>query len=190
MRGGGQWGGQWVGQAPEQAPRLAPRQAPRQAIVQRDGRLAMDGQMFRAALGRAGVRADKQEGDGATPAGVLALRRVLYRADRGPPPECAVPIEPLAPDDAWCDDMAHVDYNRMARLPHDARCEALWRGDDVYDLIGVLGWNDTPVVRGRGSAIFLHVARPDYAPTEGCVALALPDLRRVLALGVTELLIG
>ena len=60
----------------------------------------------------------------------------------------------------------------------------------IYDVVGVLGWNDAPVVRGRGSAIFLHVARPDYAPTQGCVALALPDLRRVLAMGVTELLVA
>lgn len=135
------------------------------------------------------MRADKQEGDSATPRGVLALRRVLYRADRGPPPDCTVPIEPLAPEDGWCDDPAHADYNRMVRLPHAARCEALWRTDEVYDVIGVLGWNDAPVVRGRGSAIFLHVARPDYAPTDGCVALAPADLRRVLALGVTELLV-
>lgn len=143
--------------------------------------------MVRAALGHGGVRADKQEGDGATPIGALALRRVLYRADRGPPPECALPIEPLAPDDGWCDDPGHADYNRMVRLPHAARCEALWRADEIYDLVGVLGWNDAPVVRGRGSAIFLHVARPGYPPTEGCVALAPADLRRVLALGVTAL---
>lgn len=160
-----------------------------QAILQRDGRLLLGGETFRAALGRGGVRADKQEGDGATPAGVLPLRRVLYRADRVPPPDCAVPIEPLAPDDGWCDDAAHADYNRMVRLPHGARCEELWRTDGVYDLIGVLGWNDAPVVSDRGSAIFLHVARADYAPTVGCVALALPDLRRVLAMGVSALLV-
>ncbi len=167
----------------------APRDAPMQAIVRRDGRLLLGGQTFRATLGRGGVSADKHEGDGATPVGVLPLRRVLYRADRGPPPSCVVPIEPLAPDDAWCDDPAHADYNRMVRLPHDARCEELWRTDGVYDLIGVLGWNEAPVVRGRGSAIFLHVARPDYAPTDGCIALALADLRRVLAAGVIELVV-
>ncbi len=100
-----------------------------------------------------------------------------------------MPIEPLAPDDGWCDDPGHADYNRMVRLPHDGRCEELWRADAVYDLIGVLGWNDTPVIRGRGSATFLHVARADYAPTEGCVALALGDLRRLLADGVTELVV-
>ena len=162
---------------------------PVRGLVRRDGVLLVAGQTFRVALGRGGVRADKQEGDGATPAGVLALRRVFYRADCGPPPECAVPIEPLAPDDGWCDDPGHADYNRMVRLPHDGRCEALWRTDRVYDVVGVLGWNDAPVVRGRGSAIFLHVARADFSPTEGCVALALADLRRVLAFGVTELVV-
>ena len=162
---------------------------PVRGLVRRDGVLLVGGQTFRVALGRGGVRADKQEGDGTTPVGVLTLRRVFYRADCGPPPACAVPIEPLAPDDGWCDDPGHADYNRMVRLPHDGRCEALWRTDRVYDVVGALGWNDAPVVRGRGSAIFLHVARPDFSPTEGCVALALTDLRRVLAFGVTELVV-
>ena len=160
-----------------------------QADVHPDGRLVMCGFVLRAALGRGGVRAHKQEGDGATPAGLLPLRRVLYRADRTPVPACHVPVEPIAPDDGWCDDPGHQDYNRRISLPHQARHEALWRADGLYDVIGVLGWNDAPVKRGLGSAIFLHVASPGYAPTEGCVALALPDLRQVLAAGVTELLV-
>jgi L,D-peptidoglycan transpeptidase YkuD (ErfK/YbiS/YcfS/YnhG family) len=159
-----------------------------QALVHPDGRLVVGGLVFRCALGRGGVRNDKQEGDGATPTGLLPLRRVLYRADRLASPECAVPAEPIAPADGWCDDPSHADYNRMVRLPHEGSCEALWRQDAVYDLVGVRGWNDTPVQRGRGSAIFLHVARPDYAPTEGCVALALADLRRLLGAGLTELM--
>jgi L,D-peptidoglycan transpeptidase YkuD (ErfK/YbiS/YcfS/YnhG family) len=157
------------------------------AVVTTDGRMRLEGRIFRVALGRGGVRTHKQEGDGATPAGVLALRRVLYRADRGPPPACAVPIEPLAPDDGWCDDPADAQYNRMVRRPHPGRSEALWRDDALYDLIGVLGWNDAPVVRGLGSAIFLHVARPDFAPTDGCVALAAADLRAALAAGLHEI---
>ena len=80
-------------------------------------------------------------------------------------------------------------YNRMVRLPHDGSYEELWRQDALYDLVGVLGWNDAPVQRGRGSAIFLHVARDDYGPTEGCVALALDDLQRVLTAGLTEVLV-
>jgi L,D-peptidoglycan transpeptidase YkuD (ErfK/YbiS/YcfS/YnhG family) len=160
-----------------------------QALVHPDNRLVLRGLVFRAALGRGGVRRDKQEGDGATPAGPLPLRRVLYRADRLRPPDCAAAMEPIAPADGWCDDVDQTDYNRMIRRPHDGHYEELWRQDGLYDLIGVLGWNDAPVQRGRGSAIFLHVARPDYAPTEGCIALSLTDLQQVLAAGVTELLV-
>ena len=159
------------------------------ALVQSDGRLVLREQVFRAALGRGGVRVDKLEGDGATPIAALPLRRVLYRADRVRAPECAVAAEPIAPDDGWCDDPVERDYNRMIRLPHDGHYEELWRRDALYDVVGVLGWNDAPVERGRGSAIFLHVARADYAPTEGCIALALDDLRRVLAIGLTEVLV-
>jgi L,D-peptidoglycan transpeptidase YkuD (ErfK/YbiS/YcfS/YnhG family) len=160
-----------------------------QAIVHPDGRLVLGGLVFRAALGRGGVRRDKRESDGATPAGLLPLRRVLYRADRVRPPGGAVPVEPIAPTDGWCDDPSHSNYNRMVRLPHEGRYEELWRQDNLYDLLGVVGWNDAPVERGRGSAIFLHVASPDYGPTEGCIALALGDLQRVLAAGLGELLV-
>ena len=157
------------------------------AVVHPEGRLVLGGFVCRAALGRGGVRIDKREGDGATPAGVLPLRRVLYRADRMPPPQCAVPIEPLAPVDGWCDDPNDPAYNRRVRLPYGGRHEELWRSDEVYDVIGVLGWNDAPVQRERGSAIFLHIARSDYAPTEGCIALARADLLFVLRQGLTEL---
>jgi L,D-peptidoglycan transpeptidase YkuD (ErfK/YbiS/YcfS/YnhG family) len=158
-----------------------------EAIVYPDGRLVMQGRTWRCALGRGGVRADKQEGDMATPVGLLPLRRVLYRADRGAIPGCAVPREPIGPDDGWCEDPAHPDYNRPVRLPHPSCRDRLWREDSLYDLIGVLGWNDDPVTPGRGSAIFLHGARPDYGPTAGCVALALPDVRAILELGLTTI---
>lgn len=148
------------------------------------------GRLFlRCALGRGGVRADKSEGDGATPAGLLPLRRVLYRADRTTPPACAVPLEPIGPQDGWCDDPSHPDYNRPITLPHPARHERLWREDALYDILGVLGWNDAPVVKGRGSAIFLHLARPELAPTEGCIALPERELRALLAEGLTEILV-
>jgi L,D-peptidoglycan transpeptidase YkuD (ErfK/YbiS/YcfS/YnhG family) len=159
------------------------------AIVVPSGLLTIQAETVQAALGRGGVRADKREGDGATPVGVLPLRKVLYRPDRGPAPHTAVPVQPIGRDDGWCDDPASPDYNRPVRLPLDASAEALWREDAVYDIIGVLGWNDSPVQPGRGSAIFLHLAKPDYAPTEGCVALAEGDLRRVLALGLTEIVV-
>jgi L,D-peptidoglycan transpeptidase YkuD (ErfK/YbiS/YcfS/YnhG family) len=152
-----------------------------------NGLLRMGRLVVRCAIGRGGARADKCEGDGATPIGLLPLRRVLYRADRVAAPACAVPVEPIGPADGWCDDPAHADYNRPVTLPHPARHERLWREDPLYDIIGVLGWNDAPVVKGRGSAIFLHLARPDLSPTEGCIALPERELRQVLAAGLTEI---
>ncbi|MFT8244215.1 L,D-transpeptidase family protein [Roseomonas sp. BN140053] len=151
------------------------------------GHLMLGREVYRCALGRGGVRAEKAEGDGATPFGPLPLRRVLFRADRLAPPPCAVPLEPIGPADGWCDDPADPAYNRPVSLPYPGRHEELWRTDGLYDVVGVLGWNDAPVVRGRGSAIFLHVARPDYAPTAGCVALMLPDLLQVLRAGLSGL---
>ena len=156
------------------------------ATVGLDGMVAMGGLRARAALGHGGVRAQKQEGDGATPAGLLPLRRVLYRADRVARPRSAVPVSPLAPHDGWCDDPWDAAYNRPVRLPYAGRHEALWRADEAYDIIGVLGWNDAPPVRNLGSAIFLHLARPDLSPTEGCIALARADLAALLAAGLTE----
>ena len=156
----------------------------RDISVSPDGLARIGGRTFRCAIGRGGIRFGKQEGDGATPASLMPLRRVLFRADRVAPPVCTVAREPLAPGDGWCDDVNSRDYNRAIRLPHDARHEELWRADALYDVIGVLGWNDQPVQRGRGSAIFLHVSRPDYAPTEGCVALPLKELLVVLAAGL------
>ena len=150
-------------------------------VVTADGWLAAGGRRFRCALGRAGILAAKREGDGATPAGRWPLRQVLFRPDRLTPPRTRLPCSPLAPGDGWCDDPAHGDYNRRVRLPHPARCETLWRADALYDIVAVLGYNDAPPVPGLGSAIFLHVARPDYGPTEGCVALSRPDLETVLA---------
>ncbi len=135
----------------------------------------------RCALGRGGVAPTKREGDGVTPVGCFPVRSVLYRPDRGPPPATALAVASLTPASGWCDDPAHGDYNRAVTLPHPARCETLWRDDALYDVILVLGYNDDPPVAGLGSAIFVHRARDAYAPTEGCVALAPPDLAAMLA---------
>ncbi len=150
-------------------------------LVTGDGMLRCGGRSFRAALGRGGIRADKHEGDGATPAGDWPLRYLFYRPDHLARPATALDAVPLRRDDGWCDDPADgVHYNRFVRLPHPGRAEALWRADGLYDVIGVIGYNDAPPVPGRGSAIFLHVAAADYGPTAGCVALALPDLLALL----------
>jgi L,D-peptidoglycan transpeptidase YkuD (ErfK/YbiS/YcfS/YnhG family) len=149
-----------------------------------DGRFDLGGHITSCALGRSGVipAADKREGDGATPLGLWPIRRLLFRADRLTPPLTDLPRAAIAPADGWCDAPDDAAYNQPVTLPYPASAEALWREDGVYDLVGVLGHNDDPPVRGLGSAIFLHLARDGYPPTEGCVALNRPDLEALLAL--------
>ena len=151
-------------------------------IVFPGGEAEWRGRRLRCALGRAGVIAasDKREGDGATPAGIWAFRRTLYRPDRLKAPDTVLAQTPITPEDGWCDDPSDPLYNRPVTLPFAASRETLWRDDALYDLIVVLGHNDAPPVAGRGSAIFLHVAAPGYAPTEGCVALSRDDLLTVV----------
>lgn len=141
-----------------------------------EARACWAGYNWRCAIGRGGIAVEKREGDGVTPVGDWALRRVLYRADRLATPETALSCSAIGPDDGWCDDPADPAYNRPVRLPFAASHERMMRDDGLYDVVVVLGHNDAPVVPGAGSAIFLHVARDDYGPTEGCVALALPHL--------------
>lgn len=149
-------------------------------VVRPDGTAVWGTHRFRCALGRGGVTHDKREGDGATPAGTMALGRVLYRHDRVAPPETKLPRAPLEPDDGWCDAPEDASYNRQVRLPHGGSAEALWRDDGVYDLIAITDYNTAPATPHLGSAIFVHVANPDYAPTEGCIAFAEDDLRLIL----------
>jgi L,D-peptidoglycan transpeptidase YkuD (ErfK/YbiS/YcfS/YnhG family) len=143
-----------------------------------DGRLALPAGEVRCALGRGGVCPgdEKREGDGRTPAGLWPLRGVLWRPDRLATPRSRLPTRAIEPHDGWCDDPSDHAYNRAVRLPYAASAEHMWRADGAYDLVVVLGYNDDPVVPGAGSAIFMHVARPDYAATEGCVALQREDL--------------
>lgn len=149
--------------------------------VTANGMLRLGHRFYRCALGRGGIRRQKAEGDGATPVGRFLMRRALYRSDRLDPPQTALEVARIEPDQGWCDAPADPMYNRPVRLPYPASHEKLWRDDRLYDLLVVLGHNDDPPKPGAGSAIFLHVARPDYGPTEGCVALSLPDLLEVLA---------
>lgn len=135
----------------------------------------------RAALGRGGIKALKREGDGGTPVGHLPVRRAFYRADRVLRPRTALPLRAIEPRDGWCDDPRDRNYNRLIRHPYGRSAETMMRDDGLYDIGLVLGHNDRPRVRGRGSAIFVHLARPGLTPTEGCIAFTHRDLRAVLA---------
>lgn len=132
-------------------------------------------------LGRSGIRANKREGDGATPRGVFRLLRLWWRADRYPRPSTALPVRRIEPDIAWCEAPADRRYNRPYRRSANDPGDRLWRDDHLYDLIIEIGHNTCPRVAGRGSAVFVHLARSNRAPTAGCIALAQGELRRLLA---------
>lgn len=140
------------------------------------GLVSSSGKRYRCALGRSGISEVKFEGDGATPAGVFPLRGLFYRADRMDAPQTGLRVLAIEPDMGWCDAPRHPSYNRLVRLPFAASHELMWRDDELYDLVIVIGHNDDPPKPDRGSAIFMHIAKDGYAPTEGCVALSKQDL--------------
>jgi L,D-peptidoglycan transpeptidase YkuD (ErfK/YbiS/YcfS/YnhG family) len=142
------------------------------------GRLACAGLRVSCAIGKAGVRAGKREGDGASPRGRFLFRRIWLRRPVGA--ALLLPVRRTREADGWCDDPRHPRYNRPVRLPFKGSAERMWREDPLYDIVVEIGWNDRPAVRGRGSAIFLHLARPGFTGTEGCVTLARADLLRLL----------
>lgn len=157
------------------------------------GMLRLDERDYPCALGRSGIKPAKREGDGATPVGTFPLRQAFYRADRLPHPASGLPVRALTSTDGWCDDPAHGDYNRLVALPFDGSHENLWRQDNLYDVVIVVGHNDAPPHPGLGSAIFIHCATVDFAPTEGCIALdrstlidLLPQLTPDMALNIVD----
>jgi L,D-peptidoglycan transpeptidase YkuD (ErfK/YbiS/YcfS/YnhG family) len=144
------------------------------------GTLRFDGFTIACALGRGGVRAIKREGDGATPIGSMRLLYAFYRSDRLPRPQTALPLRAIDDDLGWCDAVGDRNYNRPVRLPYPASHETMRRTDDLYDVVVVLDWNIVRRSQGRGSAIFLHIAKPGYRPTEGCIAVAKRDMLHIL----------
>ncbi len=132
------------------------------------------------ALGRGGVKANKREGDGATPRGTFRLRRLWWRGDRHARPRTLLPIRRIADDDGWCEDPADRHYNQPVKVPPGSKADRLTRQDLLYDFIIELDHNTRPRVSGRGSAVFIHIARDGFRPTAGCVALTMPALRRLI----------
>lgn len=150
-------------------------------ITLKNGKLHAGDRVLECRIGRAGISADKREGDLMTPVGTFPMRCCYWRPDRfTTPPETQLPLIALTPNDGWCDDPAHPLYNQFVTLPFTASHEKLWRDDHVYDLIIPLGYNDGPIAPGKGSAIFMHLMRPDGVGTEGCIALEKADLLALL----------
>jgi L,D-peptidoglycan transpeptidase YkuD (ErfK/YbiS/YcfS/YnhG family) len=146
----------------------------------RRGWLKAGGTMIPVALGRGGIRADKHEGDGGTPKGTFRPRRLWWRADRHRRPRTFLPVRAIGHEDAWCEDPNNRHYNQPFRLTRGQSGDRLERDDHLYDFIIEIDHNTTPRVAGRGSAVFLHLARANFGPTAGCVAMTQPAMLRLL----------
>jgi L,D-peptidoglycan transpeptidase YkuD (ErfK/YbiS/YcfS/YnhG family) len=144
------------------------------------GLLIAGSRVMRCALGRSGISASKREGDGATPLASMAILGGYYRGGRASL-QTRLPMKRIAPDLGWCDQPGDASYNRPVTLPFRASHEKMLRSDHLYDVVIVLDWNVTSRSRNRGSAIFLHIAKPGYTSTEGCVAVSARDMAWLLA---------
>jgi L,D-peptidoglycan transpeptidase YkuD (ErfK/YbiS/YcfS/YnhG family) len=147
----------------------------------RRGWLMAGGQTVPVALGRGGIRANKREGDGGTPKGTFRARQLWWRADRHSRPRTFLPVRAIGPEDAWCEDPTSRHYNQPMRLDRELGGDRLKRDDHLYDFIVEIDHNTQPRIAGRGSAVFLHLARENFAPTAGCVSMTKPAMLRLLA---------
>jgi L,D-peptidoglycan transpeptidase YkuD (ErfK/YbiS/YcfS/YnhG family) len=147
----------------------------------RRGWLVAGGQTVPVALGRGGIKANKKEGDGATPKGTFRPRQLWWRADRHPRPRTFLPVRAIRPEDAWCEDPQSRHYNQPIRLDPGRDGDRLRRDDTLYDFIVEIDHNTSPRIAGRGSAVFLHLARENFSPTAGCVSMTQSAMLRLLA---------
>jgi L,D-peptidoglycan transpeptidase YkuD (ErfK/YbiS/YcfS/YnhG family) len=146
----------------------------------RRGWLTIGGLTVPVALGRGGIKADKREGDGGTPRGTFRPRQLWWRADRHPRPKTFLAVRAIRPEDAWCEDPSSRHYNQPLRLERDGGGDRLTRDDHLYDFIVEIDHNTSPRIAGRGSAVFLHLARPDFSATAGCVSMTRSAMLRLL----------
>src|SRR6267154_3708541 len=146
----------------------------------RRGWLDAGGLTVPVALGRGGIRANKREGDGGTPRGIFRPRRLWWRADRHPRPRTFLAVRAIKPEDAWCEDSQSRHYNQPERRDRDQGGDRLKRDDHLYDFIVEIDHNSSPRIAGRGSAVFLHLARENFGPTAGCVSMTKPAMLRLL----------
>lgn len=144
------------------------------------GLLSFDGISFFCIFGRDGITKNKTEGDWKTPNGIFPIRKIYYRSDRIERIDTKIECIPLSKNDIWCDDINKKEYNTFTKLPFDGSYENLWREDELYDIIIVIGYNDNPIIKNKGSAIFIHVARKDMKYTKGCLALKKEDLIQLI----------
>ena len=144
-------------------------------IVKKSGYLKYKNIKFRCALGKGGVKKKEKEGDNITPKGTFKILNIYYRADRIKKLKLFIKKIKIKKNMGWCDDPKSKYYNKQIRLPSRFSHEKLYRHDNLYDLIAVINYNIKPIIKNKGSAIFLHIAKKNYEPTKGCIAIKKRD---------------
>jgi L,D-peptidoglycan transpeptidase YkuD (ErfK/YbiS/YcfS/YnhG family) len=150
-------------------------------IINKSGYLKYKNLKFRCSLGKAGIGIKKKEGDNLTPKGEFKLIQVFYRADRIKKIKTDLPKKTIARNMGWCDDSRSNNYNRLIKLPFNFSYEKLYRKDNIYNLVVLISYNTKPIIRNKGSAIFIHISRRNFSPTKGCVALKKDNLLQLLS---------
>ena len=149
-------------------------------IINKSGYLKYKDFKFKCALGKAGVGKKKIEGDNITPKGTFEIVKIYYRSDRIKKIYSKIKLFKINKKMGWCNDPTSKKYNQLIKLPSKYTHEKLYRQDNVYDLVVVLNYNTTPIIKNKGSAIFIHVAKKNYKKTAGCVALKKKHLVKLI----------
>lgn len=134
----------------------------------------------KCAIGKRGIGVKKREGDQITPKGKFKVKSIFYRKDRVFSLKSNIKTLKIQKNMGWCDDSKSKKYNKLIRLPFKYRAEKLYKKDNTYDIILVLSYNTNPVVKNKGSAIFLHVAKKNYKYTNGCIAVYKTSLKKIV----------
>jgi L,D-peptidoglycan transpeptidase YkuD (ErfK/YbiS/YcfS/YnhG family) len=150
-------------------------------IVKKSGYLKYKNLKFRCALGKAGVKKKTMEGDSITPKGIFKIIKIYYRSDKIKTIETLIKKNKIKKNMGWCDDPKSRSYNQQIKLPTKYSHEKLYRNDNLYDLIAVLNYNINPIIKNKGSAIFLHIAKNSYQKTKGCIALKREHLIEIIS---------
>ena len=148
-------------------------------LVVKNGFLINGKLKYKCSIGHNGLSNNKSEGDGCTPIGTFKINKILYRPDKISNHKFILDSEIIEEKDGWCDDIKSDSYNQKIDFPFKRSAEHLYRNDDLYDVVCIIDYNLNPIIRGKGSAIFLHVAKDDYSPTEGCIAINKDELIQI-----------
>ena len=138
--------------------------------------LYFDKYKIKCAIGKRGIAIKKTEGDNKTPAGIYKFKSIFYREDRIPEIKTKLRKIAIKKNMGWCDDVNSKKYNKLIEFPFNFRAEKLWFKRNLYDVIIVINYNTNPIIKKKGSAIFLHIAKKNYAPTKGCIAISKKDI--------------